>query len=169
MHRRSCWRMVQRELNSNFRQAILKTETSSDQSEYTAADKSANASCDRWFADSRKKALLAEVGVGTLDQALMSVLPFRHQSLRMLGLHKKILILDEVHAYDAYMNKLLERLLEFHASQGGSAIILSATLTQEQRSSLIAHMRMVVDKSHKRLIHLLITLGYLIFLQRENL
>ncbi len=126
-----------RELNSNFRQAILKTETSSDQSEYTAADKSANASCDRWFADSRKKALLAEVGVGTLDQALMSVLPFRHQSLRMLGLHKKILILDEVHAYDAYMNKLLERLLEFHASQGGSAIILSATLTQEQRSSLI--------------------------------
>ena len=94
----------------------------------------------RWrgeHADSRKKALLAEVGVGTLDQLLMAVMPFRHQSLRLLGMRDKILLLDEVHAYDGYMVKLLEGLLRFHAAQGGSAIILSATLPAALREKLL--------------------------------
>ncbi len=99
---------------------------------------SASSHCRHWFNDNRKKSLLAEVGIGTLDQALMAVLPFKHQSLRMLGLHGKVLLLDEVHAYDAYMGKLLGALLTYHASQGGSAIILTATLSQTQRKSLTA-------------------------------
>ncbi|ULR31493.1 CRISPR-associated helicase Cas3' [Dickeya fangzhongdai] len=98
---------------------------------------SASAACNQWFADSRKKALLADVGVGTLDQALMAVMAFRHQSLRLLGLGGKILLLDEVHAYDAYTGRLLESLLTFHASQGGSAIILTATLAASQRERLV--------------------------------
>ncbi|MBN4752041.1 CRISPR-associated helicase/endonuclease Cas3, partial [Escherichia coli] len=82
-------------------------------------------------------ALLAEVGVGTIDQLLMAVMPFRHQSLRLLGIQNKILLLDEVHAYDGYMVKLLEGLLNFHAAQGGSAIILSATLPAGLREKLL--------------------------------
>ncbi len=54
-----------------------------------------------WLADSRKKALLAEVGVGTIDQGLLAVLPSRHQSLRLLG---KVLIVDEVHACELCRN-----------------------------------------------------------------
>lgn len=81
-----------------------------------------------WLYDNRKKALFAHVGIGTIDQALLAILPARHQSLRLLGLHRKVLIIDEVHAYDSYMNKLLCALLKFHAAQGGSAILLSATL-----------------------------------------
>jgi CRISPR-associated endonuclease/helicase Cas3 len=73
---------------------------------------SATAYCHAWLADSRKKALLADVGVGTLDQALLAVLPARHQSLRLLGLGRKVLLVDEVHAYDSYMQKLLDALLE---------------------------------------------------------
>lgn len=96
----------------------------------------ATAQCTRWLADNRKKALLAAVGVGTVDQALMAVLPAKHQSLRLLGLAQKILIIDEVHAYDSYMSGLLATLLEFHAAQGGSAILLSATLPQTMRQSL---------------------------------
>ena len=126
-----------RALNQNFRHSLWSDSSEATAVEYASGEATAGASCHRWFADSRKKALLAEVGVGTLDQALLAVLPFRHQSLRMLGLRGKVLLLDEVHAYDAYMNKLLERLLEFHASQGGSAIILSATLSQQQRSGLV--------------------------------
>ncbi len=42
-----------------------------------------------WFADSNKKALLAEIGVGTLDQAMMAVMPFKHNNLRLLGLSNK--------------------------------------------------------------------------------
>lgn len=99
------------------------------------------AQCSRWLADSSKKALLADVGVGTVDQVLLGILPARHQSLRLLGLQKKILIVDEVHSYDPYMNRLLETCLEFHAATGGSAILLSATLPQSMRESLCAAYR----------------------------
>jgi CRISPR-associated endonuclease/helicase Cas3 len=91
-----------------------------------------------WLADSRKKALLADFGVGTVDQALLGVLPLRHQSLRLLGLSTKILVVDEVHACDCYMSELLARLLRFHAGLGGSAILLSATLPIDQRAKLLA-------------------------------
>lgn len=98
--------------------------------EFVDGDDSENAQADAkaWLYDNRKKALLAHVGVGTIDQALLAILPARHQSLRLLGLYRKVLIVDEVHAYDSYMNKLLCTLLKFHAAQGGSAILLSATL-----------------------------------------
>ena len=93
--------------------------------------------CRAWLTDNRKKALLADVGVGTVDQALLAVLPVRHQALRLLGLSNKILIVDEVHACDAYMNKLLCVLLSAHARAGGSAIFLSATLPQKQRQEFL--------------------------------
>ncbi len=95
---------------------------------------SASRNCTAWLSDSRKKALLADFGVGTIDQALLSVLPVRHQSLRLLGLSTKVLVVDEIHACDAYTGELLERLLQFHAALGGSAILLSATLPQSQRA-----------------------------------
>jgi len=97
--------------------------------------------CNEWIADNRKKALLAEVGVGTIDQALLSVLPARHQSLRMIGLHRKILIVDEVHAYDSYVEHLLGVLLEAHARNGGSAILLSATIPRNIRERLVGKFR----------------------------
>lgn len=96
----------------------------------------AAAHCSQWLADNRKKALLADVGIGTLDQALLGILPSRHQSLRLLGLIGKVLIIDEVHACDAYMHPLLCRLLRAHAAAGGSALLLSATLPQRQRNEL---------------------------------
>lgn len=95
---------------------------------------SASRHCTVWLSDSRKKALLADFGVGTVDQALLAVLPVRHQSLRLLGLAGKILIVDEVHACDCYMGELLARLLSFHAALGGSVILLSATLPIAQRA-----------------------------------
>lgn len=115
------------------------------QSAYKQDEPTASSACNQWFADSRKKVLLAEVGVGTLDQALMAAMPFRHQSLRLLGLYRKILILDEVHAYDAYMVRLLEGLLTFHAALGGSAIILSATLPSSLRRTLLNAFQRGVD------------------------
>jgi CRISPR-associated endonuclease/helicase Cas3 len=63
-------------------------------------------------------------------------LPARHQSLRLWGLADKVLVIDEAHAYDAYMSKEIECLLEFHAAFGGSAIVLSATLPQDKRAAL---------------------------------
>ncbi|MBI3985313.1 MAG: CRISPR-associated helicase Cas3' [Lentisphaerae bacterium] len=93
---------------------------------------------DLWLADNRKKSLLAAVGVGTIDQALLAVLPSRHQCLRLLGLARNVLIVDEAHACDAYMHRLLCTLVEFHAALGGSAIVLSATLDAAKRQELAA-------------------------------
>lgn len=101
------------------------------------ADETATARCTAWLADHNKRALLAPAGVGTLDQALLGVLHSKHQSLRLLGLFRKVLVVDEVHACDTYMQGVLETLLEFHARGGGSAILLSATLPQRMRQALL--------------------------------
>jgi CRISPR-associated endonuclease/helicase Cas3 len=96
-------------------------------------------SCTDWLAESRRRALLANVGVGTIDQALMAVLPVRHQALRHFGLSSKILIVDEVHEMgEPYIAKELERLLQMHRAAGGSAILLTATLPLGLRERLLS-------------------------------
>ncbi|HPE61768.1 MAG TPA: CRISPR-associated helicase Cas3' [Thiolinea sp.] len=122
-----------RHLSPRFRQSLLDAHRGVT---HYNTEESVSAQCSRWLADNRKKALLADVGVGTIDQALLGVLPVRHQSLRLLGLSNKVLILDEVHAYDAYTGELLRALVKFHAALGGSIILLSATLTRRQREKL---------------------------------
>jgi len=132
-----------RELSQAFQDSVVLAKQPITDSDYLNGkneedqELSATAYCNAWLADSRKKALLADVGVGTLDQALLAVLPARHQSLRLLGLGRKVLLIDEVHAYDSYMQKLLDALLEAHARQGGSVILLSATLPQTMRETLV--------------------------------
>lgn len=108
-----------------------------DEGDASQLDESATRRCARWLADHNKRALLASAGVGTVDQALLGALQSKHQSLRLLGLMRKVLVIDEVHACDAYMQRTLEVLLEFHAHAGGSAILLSATLTQRMKTALL--------------------------------
>lgn len=124
-------------LSDGFIESVSLPQQSADHN-YGNEEQSASAYCNAWLADSRKKALLADVGVGTVDQALLGVLPARHQSLRLLGLSDKVLLVDEIHAYDPYMRSLLMALLEAHARQGGSAILLSATLPQGFRQQLLS-------------------------------
>ena len=89
-----------------------------------------------WFT-ARKRGLLAGFGVGTIDQALMGVLKVRHFFIRLFGLSGKVLILDEVHAYDAYMQEEIISLLGWIGKCGTSIIILSATLTNSLRRKLL--------------------------------
>ncbi len=100
-------------------------------------DESATSRCTRWLADHNKRALLSPAGVGTVDQALLGALQSKHQSLRLLGLLRKVLVVDEVHACDAYMQRTLEALLRFHARAGGSAILLSATMPERMKTALL--------------------------------
>jgi CRISPR-associated endonuclease/helicase Cas3 len=92
--------------------------------------------CASWLASSRKRVFLGQVGVCTVDQTLLSVLPVRHKFVRGFGLNKSVLIVDEVHAYDAYMHGLLAEVLRRQKATGGSAILLSATLPVAVRSKL---------------------------------
>ena len=101
------------------------------------SETTASAACAAWIADDRRKAFLADIGSGTIDQAMLAVLPSRFQALRLHGLMRRVLVLDEVHAYDAYMARELEAMLEFQAGLGGSAILLSATLPLDFRERLV--------------------------------
>lgn len=90
-----------------------------------------------WFMEQNKRALLAPFGVGTVDQALLAILLTRHFFVRLLGIQDKVVIFDEVHAYDTYMSTLLDRLLAWLAALGTSVIMLSATLPGETRRRLV--------------------------------
>ncbi len=88
-----------------------------------------------WFTH-RKRGLLGPFGVGTVDQGLLAVLQTWHVFVRLFGLAGKTVIVDEVHAYDAYMTALLERLLEWLAALGCPVALLSATLPRAKRVAL---------------------------------
>jgi CRISPR-associated endonuclease/helicase Cas3 len=122
--------------HSEDRTALALEERNRAERRVDAGDETGSRQCSDWLADSRKKALLAHVGVGTIDQALLAVLPARHQSMRLFGLCRKVLIVDEVHACDAYVHRLLCTLLGFHAALGGNAVLLSATLPARMRRDL---------------------------------
>ena len=89
-----------------------------------------------WF-NTKKRALMAPFGVGTIDQIELGALNVRHASLRLTGLAGKVVILDEVHAYDTYMTTIITRLLEWLHSLGASVILLSATLPAGRRKVLL--------------------------------
>ena len=92
--------------------------------------------CSEWLAESRKRVFLGQIGVCTVDQVLISVLPVKHRFVRGFGIGRSVLIVDEVHAYDAYMYGLLEEVLREQHEAGGSVLLLSATLPERQRQQL---------------------------------
>lgn len=126
-----------RSLNKGFQDSILPTPAVVGGTSDGYVDGGGSA-CAAWISDDRRKAFLAHIGVGTIDQALLGVLPSKYQSLRLSGLADRVLIIDEAHSYDAYMSREIETLLQFHGSLGGSAIVLSATLASAQRQALVA-------------------------------
>ncbi len=95
------------------------------------------AQCALWLSESRKRVFLGQIGVCTIDQVLISTLPVRHNFVRGFGIANSVLIIDEIHAYDAYMYGLIEAALSNQKKNGGSVILLSATLPHQQRQCLI--------------------------------
>lgn len=88
-----------------------------------------------WFT-SKKRALLSEYGVGTVDQAILPILPVRHHFVRLWGLANRVVVFDEIHAYDAYTGTLLVHVLRWLLALGSSVILLSATLPPDVRRKL---------------------------------
>jgi CRISPR-associated endonuclease/helicase Cas3 len=88
-----------------------------------------------WFCGA-KRPLLAPFGVGTIDQSLLAGLQTRHWFVRLFGLAGKVVIFDEVHAYDTYMSRLLVTLIAWLREIGCSVILLSATLPFSKRDEL---------------------------------
>ncbi len=123
--------------NSFFREGLKENAGRPEEKAYSADEETASALCAAWLASDRRRSLLADVGVGTIDQALMGALPVKFQSLRLTALADRILVVDEAHSYDAFTTRLLKQTLAFQAALGGSAIVLSATLTSKTKNELL--------------------------------
>ncbi|NLK08308.1 MAG: CRISPR-associated helicase Cas3' [Firmicutes bacterium] len=91
---------------------------------------------NEWFAG-RKTAVLDDFVVGTVDQFLMTALKQKHLALKHLGFSKKVIVIDEVHAYDAYMNQYLYTALRWMGAYNVPVIVLSATLPAKTRIELV--------------------------------
>ena len=87
----------------------------------------------RWAAEHATRFLAAPVAVGTVDQAMLAGLQVTHAHLRGSALNRSLLVIDEVHASDAYMTEVLAQLLEGHLATGGYAMLMSATLGSRAR------------------------------------
>ena len=84
--------------------------------------------CARWSAESARKYLSATAAVGTIDQVLLSGLKVKWAHFRAAALARSLLVIDEVHANDAYMTEVLRTVLHGHLELGGHALLMSATL-----------------------------------------
>jgi CRISPR-associated endonuclease/helicase Cas3 len=92
----------------------------------------------RWAAESPKRYLAGTLVVGTIDQILLAALAVNHSHLRSTCLLRHLVVIDEVHASDAYMTRIAMVLLERLRQAGGHALLLSATLGQEAAARLWA-------------------------------
>ncbi|MDA0564154.1 CRISPR-associated helicase Cas3' [Streptomonospora sp. S1-112] len=100
-------------------------------------DLAARVAATEWLRGA-KRGLLAQAAVGTVDQALLAVLPLRHNTVRMSALAQKTVVIDEVHAFDPYMRDLLCVLLRWLGRLGAPVVLLSATLPRHVARELCA-------------------------------
>lgn len=84
-----------------------------------------------WFSENSKRYLAAPFAAGTIDQLLMSALKNKHAHMRAASLSRSLLIIDEVHASDAYMTRVTAEVVRRHVNAGGHVLLMSATLGAE--------------------------------------
>lgn len=89
-----------------------------------------------WLAPVRR-GLLSPYAVGTVDQAMLAATQVKYGVLRLLGLSNKVLIIDEIHSYDVYMDEIIMRLLEWCIALEIPVVMLSATLPEDKKADLL--------------------------------
>ena len=99
----------------------------------------------RWAAESAKRYLAAQIAVGTIDQAMMAVLKVKHAHMRAACLVRNLLVVDEVHASDVYMRRIVKALLDAHLGAGGYALLMSATLGSAARRQWLSTGRLNIN------------------------
>jgi len=126
-------------LQKNFRDLQYQFERSRERGSRYGDDNGAPSEvvAPSWL-QSSKRSLLATVGVGTIDQAMLGAISVKHAFVRLFALSGKVVIFDEIHAYDSYMNVVIVRLLNWLHALGAKVLLLSATLSRTLRNDLLS-------------------------------
>ena len=98
-----------------------------------------------WASENPKRYLAAQIAVGTVDQAMMAALKVKHAHMRAACLARNLLVVDEVHASDTYMRRILRALLDAHLGAGGYALLMSATLGSAARRQWLSPGHLSLD------------------------
>jgi len=110
-----------------------------------------------WASESSKRYTASPIAVGTIDQALLATLRNPHAHLRLAGLARSFLVVDEVHASSVYMNELLQNVLSVHQKMGGHALLMSATLGSKARADFtgkdVLDFEKAKNQAYPRLSH----------------
>lgn len=101
----------------------------------------------QWAAESTKRFLAAQIAVGTIDQAMLSVMQTKHAHMRAACLSRNLLVIDEVHASDTYMQGITHALVRNHTLKGGHTLLMSATLGSSARSAYLEQDKPDIDKA----------------------
>ena len=100
-----------------------------------------------WAVKAPKAVFAAPVAVGTIDQAMLSILRVRHSWLRAACLSRQLLVIDEVHASDPYMAEIVGTLVDRHLGLGGHVLAMSATLGETALARLQRRERRPIDEA----------------------
>lgn len=112
-----------------------------------------------WAAEQPKRYLSGAIVVGTIDQVLLSTLQVNHAHMRYAALSRLLLVVDEVHASDAYMTCLLEEVLTHHLGRGGHAFLMSATLGQSVLARFTKDSQPTLEEALERPYPMLTSVG----------
>jgi CRISPR-associated endonuclease/helicase Cas3 len=102
---------------------------------------------ETWAVTAPKRTFAAPIAVGTVDQALLSIIRARHSWMRAAFLSRLLLVVDEVHASDPYMASLTRGLIERHLALGGRALAMSATLGETALAILMDRDRRSINEA----------------------
>jgi CRISPR-associated endonuclease/helicase Cas3 len=102
---------------------------------------------ETWAVAAPKRTFAAPIAIGTIDQALLSILRSRHAWMRAAFLSRHLLVVDEIHASDPYIAALTRGLIERHLSLGGRALAMSATLGETALAILMDRERTSIDEA----------------------
>lgn len=102
----------------------------------TVKDSAGGGSVHEFFVS--KMTPLVPMSVSTIDHVLLAGRRSKFVMLRHYGLANKVVICDEVHANDTYMNVYLRAALQWLGRLGVPVILMTATLPPEQRADLVA-------------------------------
>lgn len=92
---------------------------------------------DMWTSRSRHR-ILYPYAAGTVDQILKCISEYRYGCIGITGMSDKVVIIDEVHAYDSYMQEEIENIIKWCRVTKAPVILLSATLPTKTKKKLFA-------------------------------